>query len=342
MKLEHKRWGTFQIGIQNSASDSVDNVNLSQTNTITDAGVNSWNGDFILRDARTRGTAGLLSNGAGTFVRWGDYFDGNLLGGTMNGIHYISPIIHGFEASVAWGRDDVWDAGLRYEGEMAGFKIAAAIGYFVNRSEELNDTEPKEDKGWGGSIALLHTRSGLNLAYNYGTLSHTKNCEIRGEVSGKCRGDDMVHYVKGGLVQNFFPWGATAFYGEYYWQRKNSNESEEDVLRALEGTLDEALELRRTTGTMWGFGVVQKFNDDREDKNGKNGKNGKRGKNSDEEPDEAKKREAFAKKDETPIEIYLGYRHYELDVDLLGAAGAVSSKKISNFDVVLGGMKIRF
>ncbi len=54
---------------------------------------------------------------------------------------------------------------------------------------------------------------------------------------------------------------------------------------------------------------------------------------------EKKKR---SKKDETPLEIYIGYRHYELDYNLIDAAGPVAGKKIKDFDAVMTGVTIRF
>ena len=41
-------------------------------------------------------------------------------------------------------------------------------------------------------------------------------------------------------------------------------------------------------------------------------------------------------------EIYLGYRRYHLDVDLIGDAGAVADKGIDDFHAVMAGAAFRF
>ena len=162
---------------------------------------------------------------------------------------------------------------------------------------------------------------------------------------GECRGPDRFTYVKGGLLRKIFDFGPTAFYGEYYWTKKESNESDPDTLTALDDT-GRAQELKDSTARVWGFGVVQKFDDveplEKKSKKAKNGAGGEEnggGGNGGGGSSEKKKR---AKKDETPLEIYIGYRHYELDYNLIDAAGPVAGKKIKDFDAVMSGVTIRF
>ncbi len=55
----------------------------------------------------------------------------------QNAIMYTTPTVAGFSASVAWGeqdaiRDGMWDAAVRYAGEFAGFRVAAAVSYGKN------------------------------------------------------------------------------------------------------------------------------------------------------------------------------------------------------------------
>ena len=327
-------------GFQDSASDDIDNMNLSGSNVLANAGVDSWGANFFVRGKGSVGASQLLA------VRWGDFFDGNLLGGTVPSISYHSPVLFGFQAAAAWGADDLWDVALRYGKEFGGIRLIAGIGYFVNRTEELGDVEPKEDRGWGGSIAALHIPSGLNLAVNYSEMHHTKNCAESGAVSGQCRGADRVFYAKGGLIRDLNSFGPTIFHVEYYRQTKDLHESEAPALEALERDPGSALELLRSTGTMWGIGVVQTFNDsEKAEKKGKNGKNGNgngNGNGKAKEEDEEKKELWGGKKDGAPIELYLGYRRYSLDVDLADNAGGVASKKLNDFSAVLTGMKIRF
>ena len=261
-------------------------------------------------------------------MTWGDFFDGNLLGTTAPAIQYVSPVFYGFQAATAWGGDDIWDAALRYSGQHGQMLIVAGIGYFSDRQEASDDPEKVEDRGWGGSIAARHVPTGLNLAFNYSTMGHTNNCDEPGAVSGRCRGDDKVYYITGGLERQFNSYGPTSFYGEYYRQTKRQNESEDDVLRALELNGGAAEELRGSTGTMWGFGVVQKFEAKKEE---------------DESGNADAAATAFDKKrSETPLEIYIGYRHYSVDVDLIDGAGGVAGKRLKDFDAVVSGVTIRF
>lgn len=41
-------------------------------------------------------------------------------------------------------------------------------------------------------------------------------------------------------------------------------------------------------------------------------------------------------------QLYLGYRHYELDVDLLGAGGSVPTRDFEDLDVVMAGITVHW
>lgn len=325
--IGHDKWGKLNFGLTDTATDGIDNINLSGTDAVADVEIGNWVNNFFLR----AGSGRLL-----TEVTWGDFIP-SVAGDTANVITYVSPKFKGFEASASWGRDDYWDVALRYSGTWADvLKVKGGIGYYRNRSEENgngnNGFEPVEDQGWGASLAFRHIPTGLNLAVNYGRLSHTKRCEHRGVVSGLCRGDDEFYYVKGGVARRLFAsLGDTAFYGEYYRGTRAFNESDEDKLQDLGLVDDPARELRSSVLTVWGFGVVQKIDDlEKKEKKGKkeNGEDAKEDEGKDEDP---------------PIELYLGYRHYDLNVELLGEAGsAVPSKKLNGFDAIMTGAKIRF
>ena len=77
------------------------------------------------------------------------------------------------------------------------------------------------------------------------------------------------------------------------------------MLAQLERVEGEALELKDSLATVWGIGVVQKI-------------------------------------ESWNAEVYLGYRHYHLDVDLVGSAGSVADKGIDDFDAVMAGAAFRF
>ena len=333
----HERLGTIIVGQSDSASDEVDGINLSESDAVADASVGDWIEEFYLRAAGISGDDGLATGRLGAFnegngeVRWGDFIDGKLAGESGRFISYISPEFAGFEASVAVGQPQeiflvhheldehfidreggvYWDAALRYAGTLGrAFTVEGAIGYWEDHTEEDAATEPTEDKGWGGSLAVRHEPSGLNLAVNYATESHTDECAEPGAVSLECRGDDEVVYVKGGIVRDVFEFGSTALYGEYHKGWKDHNDSDEDFLRTLEENEEEAEELESSEVTVWGLGVVQEIRS---------------------------LHPAFS-----TTELYVGYRHYELDLDLINAEGSVAERDIDDFDVVMAGVTIQW
>jgi hypothetical protein len=128
--------------------------------------------------------------------------------------------------------------------------------------------------------------------------------------------------------------GPTSFYGEYYTGKREWNESDPDRLAALALTAPahrEVRELEESDVTMWGFGVVQKIEDGTK---------------------AAGKKDGGAAKDaaaaEPVMELFLGYKHYEIDVELIGrndttpAPFDVPAKKLNDFDVVVTGAIVRF
>jgi hypothetical protein len=353
-EIGHEKWGKIVLGIQDSASDEIDNINLSGSDVIADASIENWNNNFFLRGigagiglatGRTplptvgggeEGEEDEIGGNAGLAeLRWGDFLNGPLAGeGSARLITYVTPEIMGFEGAASVGipqelfllRGSKYvydqrgnglfrDIGVRYSADWANLiRVRAGIGVWKDDTEEKNAEEPTDDSGWAGSLALLHIPTGLNIAVNYGVETHGNRCIEPGGVSGRCRGDDRFIYTKGGIVRDLFDWGPswgpTAFYGEYYKGWKAQNETDEDVLRFAELNFGEAEELKGSDATMWGLGVSQTF----------------------------KSTGAF------PVlaEVYVGYRHYELDLRLIGADGPVASRGIKDFDVIMAGVTIRW
>lgn len=293
--VEHDRTGRLALGRQNSASRGIDNIELTGAET-TDAEIPDWMGAFFLR---TR-SGELLSD-----LTWGDFVLGKFAGVKGEFVTYTSPTLQGFQASAAWGENDYWDAALRYRAEWnKTFRIRAGVGYFSNTEEKR--PENLRDTGWGGSVAALHIPSGINIAYNHGRMKHTDRCNERGEVSGACRGADVFHYVRGGILQKYFEIGPTALYGERYWGNSHNRDSGADLVGAL--ALDPVLtptELSASQASVWGFGITQRI-------------------------------------DAAAMHLYAGYRHHELEVDLVTAAGRVADKGLKPFDLIFTGVRIEF
>ena len=120
--LKSKTYGTFQVGHTPFASQDITEINLAGTDKvgkysdIEDSGL----GMFL------RSSAGDLSS-----VTWRRLLkhtgDQPGEGDRRQGVLYVTPEFSGFSASVAWGADDGWDAGLKFEGEHHGFKVEAGI-----------------------------------------------------------------------------------------------------------------------------------------------------------------------------------------------------------------------
>jgi len=324
--VSNERLGTINFGLTDTAADGIANILLSNSYTVADGDTSNWIGNFFLQAAGVSGQLGLATGEADegfgvAEIRWGDFLVDSLGGDTLNAVTYVSPKVRDFEFSASWGENDFWDVALRYNAEWSDtLRVEAGIGFWNNTSEELpfifqvreDPLEPVNDAGWGGGIAMRHLPTGLNLAFNYGTESHTDECFERAIVTNRCRGDDEFYYVNGGIVRDFTGRGDTAIYGEYQRVRRNLNESDEDVLRALEVNEDQAEEFKDSLATVWGVGVVQQI------------------------------RGVPADNSTVLMEFYLGYRHYSLDIDLINAEGAVPSRSINDFDVVLTGAAIFF
>jgi hypothetical protein len=332
--LSNDRLGTVRVGQTDSATDKIDNINLAGADIVADNAIQDFNGSFFLRS----GKGNALS------VRWEEFIP-PVAGINANLVTYISPEWMGFTAAASWGMDDWKDAALRYSGVWGQvFEVKAGIGTYQNTTKVgapvitpgfpvVETREPVDDEGWGGSIALLHKPTGLNIAFNYNTESHTDRCFSRGAVSGECRGDDELFYVVGGIITQLNSLGPTAFYGEYYKGKREFNESDPDRLRALELNPLQALELDDSNVTVWGFGVVQKIEDGTKSEGKKGG--GKSG-----------SKDAAA---EPVMELFMGYKHYEIDVDLIGSSSPtaivpidVPVKKLNDFDAVVTGAIVRF
>ncbi len=331
--VSNERFGTINFGLTDTAADGIANILLSKSYVVADGDTSNWIGNFFLQAQGISGRAGLAigeaDEGFGVAeIRWGDFLIDSLGGDTLNAVTYISPAVRDFEFSASWGENDFWDVALRYNADWGKIlRVEAGIGYVNNTTEDTlfrfpprdlanqlseDPLEPVDDVSWGGGLAVRHLQTGLNIAFNYGTQRHTDECLERGLVSNRCRGRDEFYYINGGIVRNFTGRGDTAFYGEYQQVRRNFNESDEDVLQALELEEGQAEELKDSLATVWGFGVVQQLQGIDTETSG------------------------------SVLEAYVGYRHYSLDLDLIDTDGPVANRQVKDFDAILAGVNIFF
>ena len=225
--------GKIGVGLQSMVSDNLailvdGSGSLVPANWVTfDVGGYSY-----------RRTDGTLSNstiiGAGGCNGGGDCY-----GVPANSVRYDSPTFAGFSGSAAWGEDDVWDIGLRYAGELHGFKLAAAISYGETTSGNSGPVAagggvlftPDSQYTQVGAYAQ-HVATGLFLLVNYGNL----DIGTGGALNQDARNSE-TWYLKGGIRTKCLPFGATIAYGE--WDENNDG--------ARSGSESE----------FWGLGVVQ-------------------------------------------------------------------------------------
>lgn len=290
--LESKTLGKLTLGQASRVSDTAPESDLSEAAVAAFAGVEEIGGAFGLR--RRDGSLSTLS--------WGDIVN-NFNGDTANVVRYDTPELHGFVASASWGEDDIWDVGLKYEGEGAGLKIAATVAY--TRTTDQNGLDGGGDIANStvvGSVAILHAASGVNALVAAGHRRFDERV-LDADASQRRPADPRYIYAKLGWIAKLSALGPTAFYGEYG--------RFDDFLSA--GTdpvdIDAATAAVRVVGSradIWGLGVVQHI-------------------------------------EAAEMQIYLGYRRYSADFELVDGTGAsTAAAGVRDFDTVIAGSKIAF
>jgi hypothetical protein len=322
--------GKLIMGLSDSASDEIDNINLAGSDAIADASFDNFANQFFLRAKGVKGTGGLATGDANSCcseIRWGDVLDAKFSGESGTFATYVSPTWNGFELSTSAGQpgnfyltnngvEDISvrdggvfaDAALRYKHKWNDFRFAAGIGAWSDTTEEHKAKEKTEDLGFGLSFAVRHDPSGLNIAVDYARRTHTNDCAEPGEISGNCRGPDAFLYAKGGMVRDLITWGPTAVYGEFFKGWKEWNDSDPDLVAGLwTGPPEEipTLELKSSNSTGWGIGALQRIS-------------------------------------RINTEMYVGVRHYDVDFDLIGEDGSVPAREFEDFLTVVAGLTIHW
>jgi hypothetical protein len=137
----------------------------------------------------------------------------------------------------------IYAINLRYAGEFAGVRVAAAAGYEVTKAEELSastNTGRPDSKNLGLSLSGLHVPTGLFAQGHW--IEHT-----RGNNDGTA--DKAKNWlVQAGISQNFFGIGKTAVYGEYSKVSNGLNTFASQGIAELQ---------QNSQYKMWGLGVTQ-------------------------------------------------------------------------------------
>ncbi len=228
--LKNDRLGTFAIGQAYAPTSGIPTISLGGFGVAADAGGNDWNASSI--------------NG---FSLEQDI--------SHQAIAYISPTIRGFTFAIAWSdlniptsattatsddsATDAIDMALRYANEFGPIRLAAGIGYTtVDNTDALGDSAAVM-----GSVALMHTPTGLNVNFAAGTeidgglgIGNAGTAAYNNDTT-----DAQYWYIAGGINRDFTGLGNTSIYGEYgHYDYDNA------------ALVDDTVE-------MWGLGIVQHF-----------------------------------------------------------------------------------
>ncbi len=224
--FKNARLGTFVLGHAYVPTDGVAEISLGGRGVTGTSEANLWN---------ATGVDGFnLEQGAHEVLAW------------------VSPTLRGFTFSIGWadlndpvtaagGGVDAWDMALRYAAEYGPIRIAAGIGYTVNDNSTNTTGANIDGSNLMGSVALMHTPTGLNIAFAAGT-------EIDGGFNSAAADtwERQYWHLQGGVNRDFTGLGNTSIYGEY-------GEYDYDGQNAVVGTS------QMYDTTMWGIGVVQHF-----------------------------------------------------------------------------------
>ena len=226
------------------------------------------------------------------------------------GIRYDSASFAGFTVGAFWGEQDRFTVQARYAAEFGGFQIAAGAGYQHdnNLAGFLATTAPgarSDIEQQAYALSLKHVASGIFVQGNTGRTNWKM---FSGDATGGKK-DGTMWQVQAGIAKNWFGPGVTALYGEY-----GHGEGYADGASATTAATSPAAGnvfasklggtfIESSSADYYGLGMTQKI-------------------------------------DAAAMTMYLGWRHFDVDVTTGGAGGGAQS--ISGIDTVIGGARIAF
>lgn len=189
------RLGTISLGQGSSASDGTAGLDDSATFVAGSTDSTDGFGSFRFRDADgnlTNVTVGQVNN--------------NFNGARRFRARYDTPVVSGVMLSTSLGKNILveednttyYDAAVRWTGEVGDFAIRAAAGY-----QWLDNPDAEDTRRVAGSMTVVHTPTGLNLAVSAG-----EQVDGAGYVWGRL-----------GWRNQVFDMGATALSVDYYLGR---------------------------------------------------------------------------------------------------------------------------
>lgn len=323
LDVRHSRWfigsktfGTVSVGTTPTAMEAITEINQAHTKDIAKFSDVEDSGLGLL----LRGTNGDLSA-----VQWRRLIkqsgDQPGEGERRQGIWYVSPEFGGFSVESGWGADDHWDIGMRYKGDLAGFKVAAGGAYGESTDEDFegaffecvssskSNATPGTSRAscsqYGGSLSVMHETTGLyfNLA---GGVHEDDNVLRDSDIAGTGASNESKFWaVEAGIEQKFNSLGKTTLFGQYYDLDGGANArltvAGTDAINSGIGDAN----IFSTGLQMTGGGIVQELS-------------------------------------AAGMNLYLYYRHYEGDATLVNDGIVSKSANFEDLDVVVGGAIIKF
>ena len=315
--IKSKKYGTIQVGHTPTASQEITEINLAGT---SDAGkysdVEDSGGGFLLV------ARGGVAPTSGTNTQWRRLIARTGAapgeGDRREAILYETPEFGGFTASAAWGGDDFWDVGLRFEKEVGEFEIEAGIAYasITDRVDDgathgcpVRDGTASDSKCQmlGGSISVMHKKSGL-----YGNFAAGQMWDDLAGIGGAVSGNvtlqaglkDTYTFWAGeaGIQQKWNSLGKTTFFGQYY--SYDGGAITQGVHSSLE-TLAGDTVIASSGVDMWGLGIMQKI-------------------------------------DAADMKLYALFRNYEFDMTVTNGTTTAASRPLEDFQVLMTGAAINF
>ncbi len=320
--LKSKTYGGVSVGFQADASDAITEINLSQTKDFAKL---SDMEDFGLGlTLRSAANGGLTTSGLSFRRLIGDAGDQPGDGDRRhNLVKYETPAIAGFTGQASWGEDDVWDLGLRYAGDFAGFKVAAGVAY--GQTTDGGDTNTscnatigtaaagtldQQCSQFGGSVSVMHESTGLFVSAGAGIKTDDLLNETA-RFAGQNADDEQTFFaLQAGLERKFIELGKTTIFGEYYDYEGGANSRRTVAAGDALDPFGQSSGVWKTGLEAYGFGIAQGI-------------------------------------DKAAMLVYLSYRHVEGDLTLKAinagvADGPTANVALEDLDLVQAGAIIKF
>jgi len=238
---------------------------------------------------------------------WGAMLGGGTINGSSlsrgNVIAYSSPTVGGFSLGAAWGENDVWDIALRYAGEFSGFRVAAGVGY-IHNSNGLNEVGSD-----AGTPSATCTNDADNAAFHCQPNVWKGSASVMHVASGLYLTGAYVNQDNDAAGQG----NTTLWYVQggiaKNWTGLGNTVLYGEYTRVNHGLLSTTsgskyLPFTDSRATVWGLGVVQHI-------------------------------------DAAAMEVFLAYRRYSGELENFPGSGNIDLT-LQDFDVVMGGARIRF